>query len=152
MDRREMLGMLGAGAIGLTAMSGREALAEDECCKMDAVHKECLEACADCAKTCDMTYHHCLMLVAEGKKEHARPLQFVADCAGFCALSACNIARHSPLMAHSCSACAEACKDTRAVVAKFDSEEMKAAAKALEKCEKSCRAMVKSMGHHIHEA
>ncbi len=152
MVRREWLGMLGAGAVGLTALSGREALAEDECCKLDAVHKDCLEACSDCAKACDMTYHHCLMQVAEGKKEHAKPLQFAADCAGFCALSACNIAKHSPLMAFSCSACADSCKATLAVVGKFDSPEMKAAAKALEKCEKSCRAMLESMGHHKHEA
>ncbi len=54
-------------------------------------------------------------------------------------------------MAHSCEACAEACKDTLAVVGKMDSPEMKSYTKSLEKCEKSCRAMVKAMGGHKHE-
>ena len=149
MDRREMLGLLGAGAVGLTAMSSREAVAADP--KLDAMHKECLEACGDCAKACDMAFHHCYTQVAEGKRDHAKPLHYVADCAGFCALSACNIAKHSPLMVHSCESCAEACKATLAVVSQFDSEEMKATAKSLERCEKSCRAMVAGMGHEHHD-
>ena len=151
MDRREMLGVLGASAVGLTALAGREVNASQGSAKLDAVHKECLEACSDCAKSCDMTYNHCLMQVAEGKKEHAKPLRYVADCAGFCALSACNIAKMSPLMAYSCAACADACHATLASVSKFDSEEMKAAAKDLARCEKSCRAMIEAMGHHHHD-
>ncbi len=149
MDRREMLGILGVSSVSFSALSGLQAQADEgHAGKLDATHKECLEACAECSLACDMTFHHCLMLVAEGKKEHAKPLEMVASCAGFCALSACNIAKHSPLMAHSCEACGEACKDTLAVVSKFDSPEMKAAAKALERCEKSCQAMVAAMGHH----
>jgi len=151
MDRREMLGLLGVGTLGLSTLTGREVFGSEASMKLDAVHKECLEACSACARSCDMTYNHCLMEVAEGKKEHAKPLRFVADCAGFCALSACNIAKQSPLMAYSCEACADACKATLAVVSKFDSEEMKAAAKELARCEKSCRAMVEAMGHHHHE-
>ena len=150
MDRRELLGLLGATGVGLTAFAGREAAAADMK-PMDPVHKECLEACSDCAKACDMTFHHCYMQVAEGKREHAKPLHYAADCAGFCALSACNIAKHSPLMAFSCESCAEACKATLAVVSTFDSPEMKMAAKALERCEKSCRAMLASMGHEGHD-
>jgi hypothetical protein len=151
MDRREMLGLLGAGAVGFTALSGGRASADAGSAKLDAVHKECLEACSDCARSCDMTYHHCLMQVAEGKKEHAKPLQYAADCAGFCALSACNVAKQSPLMAFSCEACADACKATLAVISKFDSEEMKSAAKELARCEKACQAMVAAMGHHHRE-
>ena len=150
MERREMLGLLGISAFGLTALSSQTTQAQDTPARLDAMHKECLEACSDCAKSCDMTYHHCLMEVAKGKVDHAKPLQYAADCAGFCALSACNIAKHSPLMAHSCEACAEACKETIAVVSKFDSVEMKAATRALERCEKSCRSMVEAMGHHHH--
>ena len=148
MDRREMLGMLGAGAVGLTALSGQEALAQGASARLDDVHKECLEACSECARACDMAFHHCTMQVAEGKREHAKPLHYAIDCSGFCALSACNIAKHSPLMAYSCEACAEACKSTHAVLSKFDSEEMKAATKALARCEKACLAMVEAMGHH----
>jgi hypothetical protein len=152
MDRREMLGMLGAGAVGLAAVSGRQAAADEPSAANKAVHKECLEACSDCAKACDMGFHHCLTEVAAGNKEHAKPLEYFASCAGFCALSACNIAKHSPLMALSCEACGDACKETLAVVSKFEghSAEMQAAIKALTRCEKSCKEMVEAMGHHHH--
>ena len=150
MDRREMFGLLGAGAVGLAALSGREAAAQAPSAKLDSAHKECLEACSDCATACDMAFHHCAMQVAEGKKDHAKPLHYFADCSGFCSLSAANIAKHSPLMAFSCVGCGEACKATLAVVSAFDSEEMKAATKALARCEKSCMAMLDAMGHHHH--
>jgi hypothetical protein len=148
MDRREMFGLMGAGAVGLAALSGREADAQEPASRLDNVHKECLEACSDCARACDMAFHHCTMQVAEGKRDHAKPLHLAIDCAGFCALAACNIAKHSSLMAYSCDACGSACKATLAVVSKFDSEEMKVAAKALARCEKACIAMVDAMGHH----
>jgi len=147
MDRREMLGMVGAGAIGLTAMAARadEKVCDESCCELDKVHADCFKACSDCAKACDQTFHHCFMQVAAGKKEHAKSLHLASDCAGFCTLSASMIAKHSPLMAYSCASCADACKATAAEVEKFDSEEMKAAAKTLRACEKSCREMVASM-------
>jgi len=150
MDRREMFGMLGVGALGLTALAGRQAGADEPSAKLDSVHKECLEACSDCAKACDMATNHCLDQVAKGNRDHAKPLRYTADCAGFCALSACNIAKHSPLMAYSCDACAEACRETLAVVSRPELPEMKAVIAALERCEKSCRAMVEEMGLHRH--
>ena len=153
MKRREMLGALGVGAAGLAALSAGEARAQHEHAHQhDKVHEDCLKACSDCAKTCDETFHHCYMMVAEGKKEHAKSLHLVSDCAGFCALSACMIAKHSPLMVHSCAACAEACKATAAEVERFDSREMQEAARALRACERSCRAMVQAMGGHEHGA
>ena len=105
MDRRELLGLLGAGAVGLGALNAARGddNADDHCCELDKTHEDCLKACADCAKTCDMTFHHCYMKVAEGKKEHAKSLHLLSDCAGFCGLSACMIAKHSPLMAYSCA-------------------------------------------------
>ena len=150
MDRRELLGMLGVGAVGMVAAGAEARADEKDHPKLDALHKECLEACGDCAKACDMGFHHCYTQVAEGKREHAKPLHLFADCAGFCALSACNIAKHSPLMAYSCEACADACKATIAVVSTFDSPEMKEATRSLTRCEKSCRAMVEAMGHQHH--
>src|SRR5262249_66023 len=122
MDRREMLGILGAGAASLTALSAHaDDKRADACCQLDKTQEDCLKACSDCAKGGEMAFHRCVMQVAEGKKEHARALQLAADCAGFCGLSACNIAKHSPLMIHSCEACADACKATAAEVGKFDS-------------------------------
>ncbi|SIO44116.1 hypothetical protein SAMN05444166_4749 [Singulisphaera sp. GP187] len=147
MDRREMLGMVGAGAIGLTAMSAGadETASGENCCQLDEAHADCYKACADCAKACDITFHHCFKELAAGKKEHAKALHLASDCAAFCSLSASMIAKHSPLMASSCHACADACKATAAEVGKFDSAEMKAATKSLHDCEKSCRAMVAKM-------
>ena len=152
MDRRELLGVLGASAVGLASVASREARAAQEGHEHDKTHEECLKACSDCAKVCDETFHHCYLEVAQGKKEHAKSLHLLSDCAGFCGLSACMIAKHSPLMVHSCAACAEACKATAAEVGKFDSPEMKAAAKTLLACEKSCREMVAHMGKHDHAA
>ena len=65
----------------------------------------------------------------EFKKEHAKALHLVADCAKFCDLSADLIANQSPLMAHSCAACAEACKACAAECDKFDSPEYQEARK-----------------------
>jgi len=154
MDRRTMLGVMGAGTAGV--ILGGQAFAADEAKEHthahDKMHEDCLKACSDCAKTCDETFHHCYMQVAEGKRDHAKSLHLLSDCAGFCSLSACMIAKHSPLMAYSCMSCAEACKVTAAEVEKFDSPEMKKAAQALEACEKSCRAMVAhhTQDHHDH--
>ena len=76
----------------------------------DKAHEDCLKACEACERSCNETFHHCYMQVAAGKKEHARALHLVADCAKFCDLSADLIANQSPLMVHACAACAEACK------------------------------------------
>jgi hypothetical protein len=151
MDRRELLGVLGAGAVGLTALSAHadeKSKSDDNCCELDPRHAECLKACSECAQACDQTFHHCLMQLSEGKREHAHALRLASDCAGFCGLSACLIAKQSPLMIHSCEACAEACKTTAAEVGKFDSREMKAAADKLRECERSCRSMVAHMKAH----
>lgn len=146
MDRREMLGLLGAGAAGLAALNAQaDEKSGDHCCELDQAHADCLKACSDCAKACDQTFHHCYMQVAEGKKEHAKSLHLASDCAGFCSLSACMIAKHSPLMMYSCEACADACRTTAAEVGKFNSEEMQNAARKLRECEKSCRTMVADM-------
>src|SRR5262245_25291459 len=105
MKRRELLGTLGAGA-GLIALSptagAQEPHDREHAHHHDKTHADCMKACSDCAKTCDETFHHCYQQVAEGKRDHAKSLHLVSDCAGFCSLSAGMIAKHSPLMVHSC--------------------------------------------------
>jgi hypothetical protein len=146
MDRREWLGLLGAGAAGLVAVGGsaREARAQHE---HDKVHADCLKACQECAEACGENFHHCFQLVAQGKKEHAKSARLSQDCAEFCGLSACLITRHSDLMALACEACAEACKACGDECAKFSSDEMRRCAEACRKCEKTCKEMVRAMGH-----
>ena len=146
MHRRELLGVLGATAAGLVAIDGGEAHAAP----LDKAHADCLKACSDCATECNETFHHCVVQVAEGKKEHAKALSLVSDCAEFCGLSATMIAKHSAMMVHSCLACAEVCKACAAECDKFDSAQMKACVKACRECETSCREMVKAMGGHAH--
>jgi hypothetical protein len=143
-----MLETMGVGAAGMAALSATTAYAQREGehpHHRDPIHEACLKACSDCARTCDETFHHCYVMVAEGKRDHAKPLHLLGDCAGFCGLAACMIAKHSPLMVHSCGACAEACQATAAEVERFDSPEMKTAARTLRECERSCREMVASM-------
>ncbi len=146
MQRRELLGALGAAAAGLVALDGTEAHAAFQ----NKSHEDCLKECMDCAKECDETFHHCLTLLAEGKKEHAKALGLASDCAEFCGLSASMIAQRSPMMVHSCAACAEVCKTCAAECDKFDMKQMKDCAEACRECEKSCREMVKAMGGHAH--
>lgn len=147
MDRRTMLGMMGLGTIGVAHLSATPA----EAAPGDKAHDECARVCAECAQACEMAANYCYGQVAMGKKEHAKPLRFLNDCAGFCGLSARNVSSMSPLMDLSCDSCGDACKETREVVAAFDSPEMKKVADMLKKCEASCREMVAAMGHkHAH--
>ena len=148
MDRREMLGLVGAGTVGLVTLASREVSAEpssSEHIHMDKAHDDCLKACADCAKSCEMMFHHCFKLTAQGHKEHAKSARIALDCAEFCGLSARLIARMSPLMGLSCTACAEACKKCGDECGKSDMAEMKACAEVCRKCEQSCREMAANM-------
>ena len=145
MDRREMLGVIGTGTASLIALGGVEAFAGQSGHHMDKTHEECLKACADCAKSCEMMFHHCFKLTAQGEKGHAKSAQIALDCADFCGLSAKLIARMSPMMAISCTACAEACKKCGDECSKSDMAEMKECAEVCRKCEQSCREMAKAM-------
>jgi hypothetical protein len=152
MDRRELLGVLGAGAVGLAVFTGREAVADlkdadKECCT-DPLHADCMKACGECAKICNESARHCLMELSEGtgdRKYHARAHSLANDCQAFCVLSATLIARDSELMMYSCQACAEACRCCAEECAKSSSELMKECAEKCRKCETTCREMVKAM-------
>ena len=70
----------------------------------------------------------------------------MADCEGFCRLSASMVARQSPFMAYACAACADACRDCARECDKLDASTMKDCASACRECETSCRTMIKAMG------
>jgi hypothetical protein len=150
MDRRELLGVLGTTAAGLVAVTGRAARADQKVLQQSGAHNDCIKACQECSRSCNETFHHCYDQVAQGKKEHAKALRLVADCAKFCNLSADMVASDSPLMVYSCAACAEACKACATECDKHEASEMKGCAKACFACEKTCRAMVSAMGGHKH--
>ncbi len=56
MDRRELLGILGAGATGLVAMGGGSAVADES----GHEHDGHIKTIGDCAKFCNEAAHHCL--------------------------------------------------------------------------------------------
>lgn len=148
MDRRELLGALSLGSVGLLASRSARADDDQHHHHHDKVHEDCMKACRDCSAACDATFDHCFKLVEQGKKEHARSARLALDCAAFCGLSLCLMQRDSELMAQACNACADACEQCGSECAKFDSDTMKDCAKACKTCEDACRKMVQSMREH----
>jgi hypothetical protein len=151
MDRRELLGVLGAGTVGLATLARGEASAQEahKGHQHDKMHEDCMKACGECAKSCNETANHCLEQLRDGtgdRKIHARVHQLTMDCQEFCTFSAALIARGSPLMEYECNACAEACRICAAACDQHPAAEIvKACAEKCRTCERSCRDMVKSM-------
>jgi hypothetical protein len=152
MDRRELLGTFGAAAVGMGILGAVEVRAGDEPESkhhhMDKDHEDCLRACGQCAKECNMMAHHCLDKLCEGQgpvKHHARAHSLAMDCQAFCVLSATLIARSSELMVYACEACAKACHDCAEECDKTDDAAMKKCAEVCRTCETSCKQMVRHM-------
>jgi hypothetical protein len=151
MIRREMLGMLGVGAAGLVATTSARAAAQHQGHGHGDVHEECAEACVNCEKECNQGFHHCFTQVQAGKTEHAKAMHLLADCGDICGTSGKLVARMSPLMVHTCAACAASCADTIAAVEALKDDEMTETLEALRACQTSCTEMVKAMGGPAHE-
>ncbi len=152
MDRRELLGALGATATGLLIATGTEARAQHEGHHEHGdIHKRCAEDCFDCAKMCNDAFHHCFKQVQAGKQNYyAKAMHLCVDCGDVCSTAGKLVARMSPLMAHTCRACAECCNDCIVACEKLDDPEIKEFVATLRKCFKSCREMVQAMGGHAH--
>jgi hypothetical protein len=141
MVRREMLGMMAAGAAGLAAMGGASTRAAQQGANDDAI-----EVMGKTAKACAEASHHCLQELKKGgsdAEKHARALAMAASCEKFCTLSAMETACASPLahLAHeanaeACRMCAEACQA-------FDDQVMKHCAECCRQCAETCRAMAR---------
>lgn len=140
MDRRTLLGMLGAGAAGLATVPGSAATAQHPH-HHDADHGDCLKACLHGAEVCNETFHYCFGHLKDGHTEHARIAELTIDCQDFCKLAAALLARESSMVAHACSACAAACQACAEECQKHDDQQMKECIAACLACEKSCRAM-----------
>jgi hypothetical protein len=149
MDRRRMLGVMGAGAGGLIAAAGREAQAQHPH-HHDKVHGDCLKACTECAAVCSETFHDSLEHLKDGHKEHAHVTELTLDCQEFCTLAAELMGRESPLMGLACVACADACKACAEECQKHDQKQLKECVVACLVCEKACRAMHDHMKNHEH--
>lgn len=75
-------------------------------------------------------------------------MHLCVDCGDICGTAGRHVARMSPLMTHTCQACAESCDDCIAECEKLNDPEMKEVVESLRQCAKSCREMVKAMGGH----
>jgi hypothetical protein len=151
MDRRDMLTLLGAGALGWSALAGREARAQHPH-HHDKAHGDCLAACTKCAEVCNETFHYCFSHLKDGHKEHARAATLTIDCQDFCKLAAALLARESDMMEHACTACAEVCRACAAECKAHDDPQMRECAEACSACERTCRAMAVHMKDHQHHS
>lgn len=146
MDRREMLGLLGAGAAGVSVLAGSRAEAQQQQKQhhdhsQDDAH---LKTLGECAKLCNQAAAHCLDQLRQGqgdKQHHAKAHELTMDCQAFCALTAALVARHSELTQYMHEACAEACRCCAEECEKSkDSQQiMQECARICRDCEKACR-------------
>jgi hypothetical protein len=157
MDRRELLGILGVSATGMTASGlvlaqdkpGRASPATGPQHHDIKMLQSCLKACSDCMDVCNITAHYCIEQTENGKRELAKALRATVDCQEFCAISAKLLGRVSPMMAFSCDACAKACDACATVCEQAQGDkQLLACAESCRSCAKSCREMVKAMHYH----
>lgn len=143
MDRRELLGVLGAGALGITAVAASPARADDD--KHDHhKHDEHIHVLGHCAKVCNEAAHHCLDALKHGgdnAEKHARSHEAAMDCQAFCVLTATLAARQSPMARYAHQACADACRDCAQACEGQNDPIMLECVKACRECESMCRSM-----------
>jgi hypothetical protein len=146
MDRREMLGILGAGAAGLTAMAGGSALAQGE-------GPQGLQIIDECARICNETATHCLHQLHrsgsggdQAQNVHLRAHVATMDCQAFCHLTSELVARNSPMAAYAHQACADACRDCAEACDKGQDDAMKRCAEVCRRCEQHCRQQAQQGG------
>src|SRR4051794_40830256 len=145
MDRRELLGVLGAGTVGLIAMT-RGAADDDH---RHGQHDDHIKMLGECAKICNEMSTHCLGKVLEGaphKEAHAKSNQTSLDCQAFCILTATLLARGSDLAGHASAGCAEACRCCAEACEKTETrdEMTQECIKKCRECEKMCKEMASS--------
>src|SRR3954449_9685207 len=139
MDRRELLGVLGAGAAGLAGLGGGEARAGHE-----GPHDDPIKTLGECAKVCYEAAQHCLEQLRkepQHAEHHANAHEAAMDCQAFCVLTATLVARSSPYAKYAHGACADACRDCAAACEGHQDAIMKQCVKACRECEKVCRSM-----------
>ena len=90
---RNLYWMATALAVAVIAPLGPSARAQHE---HDQQFRKCAKTCADCQLECDACFEHCLTLLSDGKKEHAKTAQLCADCAECCKTCSALCARQGP--------------------------------------------------------
>ena len=139
MDRRELLGVLGAGAAGLAGLGGGEAHAGHE-----GPHDDPIKALGECAKVCYEAAQHCLEQLrkdAQHAEHHAKAHEAAMDCQAFCVLTATLMARRSRMTKYAHPACAEACRNCAEACEGLADEIARHCSNVCLDCEKMCRQM-----------
>jgi hypothetical protein len=143
MDRRQMLGLMGAGAAGMLATGGGAAHADHEKGK----HDEHIAMLGKCAKHCAEAASHCLHTLCKGegdREAHAKSLEMAAGCKEFCTLTAGLLACNNPLKQYAFEGCAHACRDCATACEKAGGGSvMEECAKICRECAECCEKMCK---------
>ena len=155
MDRRKMLGTLGAAGIALTGgvayaqpqggrqggQGGHEGHGGGQ---LDQQAVRDVEMMHECVRICNETAQHCLTKAKQDTanlEDHLRNHEAVMDCQMVCTATANFMARRSPFSrpmhqanAEICAQCAEICENSQ-----DESEIVKRCAEICRKCEEMCR-------------
>lgn len=152
MVRRQILGIMGAGAAGFLATGGGSVRADHERGK----HDEHIAMLGKCAKLCAESASHCLEALCKGegdREAHARALKIAAGCEQFCQLSAGLMACDSPLTRYAMAACGHACHDCAEACEKVGGGQiMKDCARMCRECSEMCHKMHAEHGSEHHSA
>lgn len=144
MERRELLGTLGAGAVGILASGtaiagqgkegGRRHGGDDE-------HEGHHRVIDECARVCNETIAECLGRHGHGDShdhQHHKAVVALLDCQEFCGLTSTLTARESPMLPYAYRACARACRDCAEVCEQAKGDMMKRCAEVCRRCERHC--------------
>jgi len=148
MNRRDVLGTLGATAVGLTALGavGAQERAADRQGgkkKKAGEHHDHADmaamTCAECMVECSKCMRHCIQ---QAKPDLAKCAEMCSDCSDCCACCAKCCTGSMGNMA--CEMCAKMCEACATECEKFaDDPVLAACAKSCRECAKSCQAMAK---------
>ncbi len=152
MDRREVLGIVGATTAGL-AVAAQVAHGQQQTRQAGEAqggHRQMVEEtaklCGNCAHECEKGFHHCHQKLAAGDKRYAMAEHLCVDTATMCHCGAALCGRMSPVMGACCQACAECCDMCIAECQKLNDPELEVVIKACQETAESCRQMAKMMG------
>lgn len=147
MNRRDVIGTLGATAVGLTAFGtagAQERAADRQGSKKSKAGEHdhadmAAMACAECLVECAKCLRHC---IKQAKPELAKCAEMCADCTACCAC--CAQCCTGPMAGMACEMCAKMCAACAAECEKFaDDQVLAACGKSCRECAKACQAMVK---------
>ena len=149
--RRKLIGTVGNRATGFAVATNRTKRPgghpSEDGPQHAAMRKSCCDTCADCAKACNKAFHHCVTRPPAGKPQHAKMAQIVSRLRGLL----CSFLRDAAPKQHHDGMLAARPVPTPAGAApgmrtrSIAISNMKTCVQECQRCEDSCRKMVKTM-------